>query len=66
MTQTIERLKFILWCLRFYWRIYSRTRSRECARAELKQWDFRATDGYDWREADPVYAADEALSYYGD
>lgn len=61
----MERIKYAYWRLRFYWRIRSVTGSALCARAELALWDFKATDKFNnWREADPVGAADEALSYY--
>ncbi len=62
-----ERAKYDDWVKRFSTQIFECTRSEDAVKAELECWPFTPENSiYDWRDADPVYAANEALSYYGD
>lgn len=63
----IDRCKYRAWVRRFSARILDSTDSKEAVRAELKCWPFEPEDNlWNWREADPFDAADDALSYYGE
>lgn len=62
----MDYLKFIIWRIRFALRLWLRTHCMDIVKAESVQWDFRGEQLYNWRECDPVWEADEALSYYGD
>lgn len=43
------------------------TNSKDAVKAELECWPFIPDEPiYNWRDANPVDAANEALSYYGD
>lgn len=62
----MEHLKFIVWRIRFGWRLLQRTHCMDVVKAESALWDFGGQALYNWRECDPVWEADEALTYYGD
>lgn len=62
-----ERVKYDTWVKSFSARIFERTHSNEAVKAECECWPFVPEGSlYDWRNADPVDAADEALDYYED
>lgn len=62
-----ERKKYDTWVKAFSDRIFECTRSNEAVKAELECWPFEPDEiMYNWRESDPVDAADEAMIYYGD
>lgn len=62
-----DRDEYDAWVKSFSDRIFECTRSNAAVKAELECWPFVPEETmYNWREADPVDAADEALSYYGE
>lgn len=62
-----ELVKYDDWVKHFSAQILECTRSDDAVKAELECWPFIPGDSiYNWRDADPVDAANEALSYYED
>lgn len=62
-----ERASYDEWVKRFSAQVLECTRSEDAVKAELECWPFVPENSiYNWRDADPVEAANEALSYYGD
>lgn len=64
----VDKKKYDAWVEKFSEQIRKCTGNDDCAvAAELESWPFEANDTlYNWRLEDPVDAALEALSYYGD
>ncbi|HGP3975212.1 TPA: hypothetical protein ACLK0A_001311 [Klebsiella pneumoniae] len=62
-----ERASYDEWVKRFSAQVFECTRSEDAVKAELECWPFVPENSiYNWRDAYPVEAANEALSYYGD
>ena len=62
-----ELVKYDDWVKRFSTQILDCTRSEDAVKSELESWPFTPENSiYDWRDSDPIAAANEALSYYED
>lgn len=65
--QNTDRVKYDAWVKSFSDHIFECTRSNAAVKAEIECWPFTPEEiMYDWRDFDPVDAANEALSYYRD
>lgn len=62
-----ERLRYDEWVKQFSARLLEYTRSEDAVKAEIECWPLTPENSiYNWRDADPVDAAIEAMTYYGD